>query len=72
TEPRAEAGPEWTASAGVVAAQVVAEFATGLATVLVQRTPLLRGEIEAGVLAALMEGAAGERGKWMVQGLSRF
>jgi hypothetical protein len=58
TEPGPEGWPEGTAAAGVVAAQVVAEFSTGLAAVFVQRAPLLRGEAEAGVSAALIRMAS--------------
>jgi hypothetical protein len=57
--------------AGVVTADVVAEIATGLPTLLVQGTPCMRVEAE-----ALGAEAPGERpiliGEWVVHMSSRF
>jgi hypothetical protein len=69
-----EAGPEArterSAATGVVLTEVVAqmfaELPAGLATLLVQRTPLLRPEAETDLRAAFREGAASEGGEWVV------
>jgi hypothetical protein len=70
-ETRPEARAERAIVAGVITADKVAEFATGLPTVFMQCTPGMWVEAE-----ALSSGATGERtlsmGEWVIHKSSRF